>query len=126
MYVFLSIFSYVLFPYCTGGSSKAKDGLPGSCKDACLIALSQLEELSKQLRQGDIAIKELQKIYTNMGQIKRLCEAAESRAHKSTQNPQSVTLHSIVKQRLDEYQVLKECLGHLQHLCHMIDSKVEG
>ena len=82
--------------------------------------------LPKQLRYGEITIKKLQKIHKNIGQIKRLCDAAESRAHESTQIPQSMTLRSIVKQRLDEFNVFEKHLGHLQHLCQMIHHKVEG
>ena len=123
---FLSVYCSVclLVTSCTGGSSKVKDGLPENCKEACFLAITLLEELSRQLRQGDITIKILKKIRNNEEQINKLCEATELRAHESTKSTKS---HFIVKQRLDEYQVFKEHLEHLKHLYqNMIHSNFEG
>ena len=118
----LFIVSVCLFQI-TGGSSKAKDGLPQTCKHACSYAISLLDEVSRQIRQGDITFRELKKIHSNLQQITRLYRSVLKDTEPS---PESGSINSFVKMRLEEFQVFQEELGHLQHLCHVIPHAVIG
>ena len=110
---------YVPLP---GGSSKARDGLPDKCKKACIFAVTLLEEVARQLGEGDITIEELEKFQGHIEQMKQLCEAAA----QSNPSLQSTVLNYTVKQRLEEFQVFRDQLGNLQHLCHMIPHRIAG
>ena len=99
-----------------------KEGLHENCKLACSCAISQLDEVSRQLREGDITIEELKIIHNkHLEQMERLYEA---RIPKHTQA--SNLLNSVIKMRLEEYEVFQDSLGHLQHLCQMIAHDVGG
>ena len=47
-------------------------------------------------------------------------------ARNPNQTQTNKLLNSVVKMRLEEYEVFQESLGHLQHLCQMIARDVGG
>ena len=112
------------YVYFSGGSSKAKDALPISCRNACAFATSLLEALSQQIIKGDINIEDLKIIYGNIDQMKRLCESVEADKSNSSLKQNKVT--SVVEQRLQEFNAFQELLGKLQYLCQMIPATVDG
>ena len=105
-----------------GGSSKARDGLPDQCKRACIFAVTLLEEVARQLGEGDITIEELEKFQGHIEQMKLLYEAAA----QSNPSMQFTVLNYTMKQRLEEFQVFQDQLGNLQHLCHVIPHRIAG
>ena len=108
---------------CAGGSSKAKDALPDSCKLACSCAVSLLELVSQQLSTGEITIKELEKINRRLEQMERLCYSVQ----KETQKLVKGRVHAFVKLRLGEFEVFQEQLSHLQHVCsHLVPHNIIG
>ena len=107
---------------CSGGSSKAKDGLPDNCKLACSCAISLLESVSQQLMQGCITFKELEDIDKNIGQMERLCDSVQNKTEKFVKG----RVHTFVKLRLGEFQAFQEQLGHLQHLSLFVTPRVKG
>ena len=79
--------------------------------------------MSRQLREGDITIRELEKIYNNLQQITRLYDSVQ----RDTKQGQDFSeINSIVSMRLEEFRAFQEELGQLQHLCHMIHHSVIG
>ena len=120
---FTPLLSWCLILYHSGGSSKAKDGLPEDCKLACGLAISQLEAVSEHLREAEITVAELEKINENMEQMERLCEAAHGQAHQLKQS----ILYTCAQLRLEEFQAFQEQVGHLKNVCqHLYDHEVIG
>ena len=76
----------------------------------------------QQLGEGDITIEELEKVNKNLGQMERLCISIP----KKTENSKSGRVHDIVKQRLREFEVFNEQLGHLQQVCLFVTQDVSG
>ena len=100
----------------SGGSSKAKDGLPDSCKVACSCAISLLEVVSQQISKGDITIEVLEKINKHLQQMERLCVSVQNETPKSVKG----RVQAFVKLRLEEFEALQDQLGHLQHVCYQL------
>ena len=110
-----------------GGSSKLKEGLPEECQLACSCAVSQLEEVSKQLEKGSITILDLHKIEEKQQQMKRLCESAS--AQQTANMPVEITYERMiftVGQRMEEFESFKKQQGNLLHLCHNIRHEIKG
>jgi hypothetical protein len=114
------------------GTSKAKEGLPQKCHLACFCALSQLEQVSRQLQGGDITVVDLQKIRSGQQQMERLCKAANSEQRKGDKSEQNggqlsydALIHS-VELRLEEFNTLEKQQGFLQNLCEKIHPSIKG
>ena len=122
MLICLSLDFALLSLLCSGGSSKAKDGLPDNCKLACFCAISLLESVSHKLGQGDVTIKELEKIDRSIEQMERLCDSVQ----KKTEMFIKGRIHALVKLRLGEFWEFQEQLGHLQHVCLLVTDHVKG
>ena len=101
-----------------GGTSKAKDGLPDSCKEACVCAISLLEVVSHQISKGDITIEVLEKINKHLQQMERLCVSVQNETQKSV----NCRMHAFVKLRLEEFEAFQEQLNHLQHVCYQLEN----
>ena len=106
--------------------------MPQKCHIACFCALSQLEQVSRQLQRGDITVVDLQKIRTGHQQMERLCEAANSEQRKEDKSEQKggqllydVLIHS-VELRLDEFNTLEKQQGFLLNLCEKIHPSIKG
>ena len=115
-----------------GGTSKAKEGLPQKCHLACFCALSQLEQVSRQLQGGDITVVDLQKIRSGQQQMERLCKAANSEQRKGDKSEQKggqlsydALIHS-VELRLEEFNTLEKQQSFLQNLCEKIHPSIKG
>ena len=105
------------------GFSEAKKGLPKTCREACDCALVILDKVSERLTQGDITIKELEKINESLKQMERLCDAAQIEICK----PKQGSKYTTVELRLTELKVFKENLEHLQNVCQSLTTyKVVG
>ena len=104
-----------------GGNSILKSGLPQPCQEACLCAVSKLEDVAKQLQTGEISVSDLQMIDKSQPEMKRLCDAADEVNDKSTQRSQSS-----LQSRLKEYGVFVEQKHFLLHLCNKIPDDIKG
>lgn len=110
------------FLLCSGGYSKAKDGLPDNCKVACSCAISLLELVSQQLKHGDITVNELEKIEKNIEQMERLCDSVQTKSRTFVKG----RVQTFVKHRLEEFRIFQEQLGHIQHVCLLVTPRVKG
>ena len=96
----------------------------------CVYAHTNLEQVCKQLIEGSISIKELQKISSKMEQMKRLCTAASTNGNQK-QEPQQQqfafqNIKAALDQRMDEYKAFNRRKEHLATLCSRITVKVKG
>ena len=96
----------------------------------CVRAHSSLEEVCRQIIEGSISIKELQKISSKMEQMKRLCTAASTNGNQK-QEPQQQqfafqNIKAALDQRMDEYKAFNRRKEHLATLCSRITVKVKG
>ena len=124
MHVCVKVFksaSAILF---ADGTSKTKEGLPTLCLEACFYADSQLEEIFRQLRQGDITVHDLEKIKHQFEQMNRLCIAAQKKREEAEHT--SEYIWQLVELRLQELATYQCQQGYLQHLCSKIHSSVDG
>ena len=119
---------YLLFVHNPDGHSKLKDGLPEECQIACSCAISQLEEVSRQLQKGAVTILDIQKMIQKEEQMKRLCESARSQQKKTDESVEITyeALISTVDQRMQELRSFKEQQGTLLHLCQSIHHEIKG
>ena len=117
----------------TEDGNTAQSCLPEDCYVMCVRAHSSLEEVCRQIIEGSISIKELQKISSKMEQMKRLCTAASTNGNQK-QEPQQQqfafqNIKAALDQRMDEYKAFnrrKEHLVTLVTLCSRINVKVKG
>ena len=108
------------------GTSKTREGLPRMCLDACCYADSQLEEVVRQLQQGDITVTDLEKINGHIEQMNRLCTAAQKIKCEVEHTLGYVHVRQLVEMRLEEFATYQEQLGYLQHLCSKIHPRIDG
>ena len=111
------------------GTSKLKEGLPEKCQVACSCAISRLEEVFKQLQEGEITIVDLQKIKDKSEQMKRLCEAASADQKKDKRREGEMSYDAMfeaVKQRIEEFEKFKQHKGYLLSLCQKIQPPLRG
>ena len=106
--------------FVSDGTSKAKQGLPKHCLDACSYAISQLELVSQQLSSGDITVLDLEKIETHSEIMKCLCDAVK-REEKSGHD-----LHQTLKLRFDELSEYHDQRSHLECVCRTIHPTIKG
>ena len=98
--------------------------MPEICLEACSYADSQLEEVFRQLRQGDITVLHLEKIKGHLEQMDRLCLAAQKKEDKPEHT--SCYVHQLVDMRLKELATYQEQQSYLQHLCSKIHPSIHG
>ena len=116
----------------TEGSSKLKDGLPEKCQMACYCAISQLEEVSRQLQEGDITIFDLQKIKDGRDQMRRLCEAAASADQKKDKSDQRAgemsynAMFQAVRLRIEEFKRFEQQQSYLLKICQRINPQIKS
>ena len=113
------------------GTSKLKEGLPVKCQVACSCAISRLEEVFKQLQEGEITIVDLQKIKDKSEQMKRLCEAASADQKKDEPERRGGEMSydamlEAVKQRIEEFEKFKQHKDYLLSLCQKIQPPLIG
>ena len=108
----------------TESKSKLKEGLPPECQMACLCALSKFQEISGQVKSGNITIIQLHKIKSNQEQMKRLCAAATPQ-DKEADLTYSTVSHAL-QQRLEEFQTFERSKGHLFNLGSQLQDDIQG
>ena len=99
-------------------NSKLKAGLPYECQFACVTALSMFKEVCDHLQKHSVSITELRKIKRNLGQMKRLCEAAT--AHGGSGQLSYKAVDSALSQIIEEFDAFEEHRFHLSYLCSNI------
>ena len=105
------------------GSSKTKEGLPGYCLLTCSCAVSQLEHVSREIRDGNITVSDLEKIKARREQMKRLSDAAQ----KAENSKDSPALYHSVNRRLEELHKYHRQKIYLEHVCQRVNYKtVDG
>ena len=98
-----------------GSNSKLKAGLPDECQFACVTALSMFQDVFDRLQTHSVSITELRKIERNLGQMKRLCEAAT--AHKGSGQLSYKAVDSALSQTMEEFKAFKKYWSRLSHFC---------
>ena len=94
------------------------------CLEACSYADSQLVEIFRQLRQGDITVHDLGKIKAQFEQMNRLCIAAQKKKEEAEYT--SGYIQQLVELRLEELATCQGQQGYLQHLCSRINPSIDG
>ena len=82
------------------------------------------QDVFDRLQIHSISITELRKIKRNLGQMKRLCEAAT--AHGGSGQLSYKIIDSALSQIMEEFEVFEEHRSHLFHLCSSIPDVVQG
>ena len=98
-----------------GSNSKLKAGLPCECQFACVTALSMFQDVFDRLQIHSISITELRKIKCNLGQMKRLCEAATAQGGSGQLSYKVVD--SALSQIMEEFDAFEERRSYLSHFC---------
>ena len=99
---------------------------------ACYCAISQLEEVSRQLQEGDITIFDLRKIKDGQQQMRRLCEAAASADQKKDKPDQRAgemsydVMIQAVRLRVEEFKRFEQQQSYLLHLCQKIVPQIKS
>ena len=100
-----------------------KEGLPLECQEACKCALNQFEMVCTQLEKKSITLMDLQKIMEKVGQMKKLCRAANAQQMTtgiSVDGPIEMPMITTIHKRIYEFNLFKKQQGILLHLCQMI------
>ena len=98
---------------------------------ACYCAISQLEEVSRQLQEGNVTIFDLQKIKDGRDQMRRLCEAAsaDQKKDKSDQRAGEMSYNAMfqaVRLRIEEFTSFEEQQRYLLNLCQRINPQIKS
>ena len=108
-----------------GSESRLKEGLPQECQEACLCALSALQDVCYCMKMRSITVTELTKIKGSHGQLRRLCEAAT--AHGGNMELSYKAVDSAFSQIIEEFDAFEEYRFYLSHLCSKLNTpKVQG
>ena len=108
-----------------GSESRLKEGLPQECQEACLRALSALQDVCNCMKMRSITVTKLTKIKGRHGQLRRLCEAAT--AHGENMELSYEAVDSAFSQIIEEFDAFEEYRFYLSHLCSKLNTpKVQG
>ncbi len=109
------------------GSLTVKEGMPDECLRFCVRAASVLGALSHQLHNGQIPMRELQKVVRKKEQMKSLCQAAFMDGEQVEKGELPLkAVEQTLTSRMEEFEAFYQRQEYLVHLCDHIPDSVQG